>query len=854
MQGLWSLIGKIGTGSAQNVPYEIGEKIGSLEDKSVWTLYDGKKKGTGETVSVFIHDVKTSSEDKVQTAKLALRRLKTLRHPNILRYIDGFESETVIYLVTELVRPLDVQLKEGESCDVVISWGLHQITVGLSFLTNDCNLIHGNVCMASVFVDVAGEWKLGGVEYLKPVEPAPNSVEPDLPRLPVLQVYEPPEGRKFDKANKKIEKWSADMWGLGCLIWEVFNGSLPRTGSLKSVGKIPKNLVSDYVQLVGANPKSRPNPAKFLQDCRTDGHYLKNSFVDANLFLQELQIKEQKEQKQFFVSLSSSLDSFPQQYCKHRILPQLLNAFEFGSAGSAVLGPLFKVGKLLDAEEYQQRIVPCVVKLFSSTDRATRINLLQQLDNFVQHLKPSTVEEQIFPHVALGFGDTVPAMREQTVKSMLLLAPKLSEKAINNQLLKYFAKLQMDQEAGIRTNTTVCLGKIAVNLPPSSRQKVLIPAFLRALRDPFPPARTAGVMGFLATAEFFSIQECAMRILPALCTLTMDPERKVRDQVFKVIKLLLSKLEKASEDPESPVNEAVPEEQTAQAAAGGSSWTGWAVSSLTSKLYRGGNTPNGSAEPENNKRTDKEENPDKTAESKTVHKIPTDSRAREAAPKENANDSGSDYGENWSGDEWTDAQEPNLDDLRSDLLAAKEEMSAFQSAEKELSVRHSANAAGISAEESGSDYGDWENDDWSVDSFSSPNMMNKASTSKPKESTEEGSKMSVNKSLVQQNKGKPVNSNTTVGDAWDTGEWGSFDESPPTGSARVVESQTRQMTTDDGWGEDEWGSGDWQQDKKSKAELAKKKREERRQKLQAQKDKRAAGVKGPMKLGAVKMQ
>ena len=61
---------------------------------------------------------------------------------------------------------------------------------------------------------------------------------------------------------------------------------------------------------------------------------------------------------------------------------------------------------------------------------------------------------------------------------------------------------------------------------------MLIPAFLRALRDPFPPARTAGVMGFLATAEFFSIQECAMRILPALCTLTMDPERKVRDQVL----------------------------------------------------------------------------------------------------------------------------------------------------------------------------------------------------------------------------------------------------------------------------------------------------------------------------------
>ena len=44
MQGLWSLIGKIGTGAAQNFPYEIGDKVGSLEDKSVWTLHEGKKK------------------------------------------------------------------------------------------------------------------------------------------------------------------------------------------------------------------------------------------------------------------------------------------------------------------------------------------------------------------------------------------------------------------------------------------------------------------------------------------------------------------------------------------------------------------------------------------------------------------------------------------------------------------------------------------------------------------------------------------------------------------------------------------------------------------------------------------
>ena len=88
---------------------------------------------------------------------------------------------------------------------------------------------------------------------------------------------------------------------------------------------------------------------------------------------------EATQRNEFFNELNKSLDSFPESFAKQKILPQLLNAFEFGGAGSAVLAPLFKLGKMLDNAEYQKRIVPCVVKLFSSTDRATRLNLLQQV-------------------------------------------------------------------------------------------------------------------------------------------------------------------------------------------------------------------------------------------------------------------------------------------------------------------------------------------------------------------------------------------------------------------------------------------------------------------------------------------
>ena len=89
---------------------------------------------------------------------------------------------------------------------------------------------------------------------------------------------------------------------------------------------------------------------------------------------------ETTQRNEFFNELNKSLDSFPENFAKWKILPQLLNAFEFGGAGSAVLAPLFKLGKMLDNAEYQKKIVPCVVKLFSSTDRATRLNLLQQVE------------------------------------------------------------------------------------------------------------------------------------------------------------------------------------------------------------------------------------------------------------------------------------------------------------------------------------------------------------------------------------------------------------------------------------------------------------------------------------------
>ena len=45
----------------------------------------------GEPVSVFVYEVAQGTDQQTQLAKAAFKRMKTLRHPNILAYVDGLE-------------------------------------------------------------------------------------------------------------------------------------------------------------------------------------------------------------------------------------------------------------------------------------------------------------------------------------------------------------------------------------------------------------------------------------------------------------------------------------------------------------------------------------------------------------------------------------------------------------------------------------------------------------------------------------------------------------------------------------------------------------------------------------------
>lgn len=496
-----------------------------------------------------------------------------------------------IYLVTEPVAPYAFTLSslglEGAQREQYLSMGMHQVVSAVSFLNNDCKLIHGNVCSASVVVTDSLDWKLHAFD-LTTEHQGHAALSSSAPLASaswaVAAQYKPGEVAKGEwDAVREGPPWAVDAWGLGCFIKEVYSAApLARTEDLRQTDGIPQALLQHYQRLLASQPARRLNPAKIVES-----GVLRNKLVETTAFLENLALKETMEKDAFFKKLPSLLPDIPEKVAQRKLLPLLASALEFGGAPPVALGTLLRIGEGMPEEERAKQVIPILTKLFASNDRGIRRGLLENIGSFGPALPAALVEEQIYPNVQSGFADGNPYIRELTLKSMVVLGSKLSQKTLNQSLLKHLAKLQVDEEPAIRANTTVLLGNLASLLSESTCKKVLLNAFTRALKDPFPPARAAGLKAVLATAKFHGPEDAAMRVIPMVGPLCIDPIHEVRISALQCMEHFLGELQTFSKELEkrAAVATANGEAPAAGSSGGGSLLTGfgWAMSSLVTK-------------------------------------------------------------------------------------------------------------------------------------------------------------------------------------------------------------------------------------------------------------------------------
>ncbi|KIM19635.1 hypothetical protein M408DRAFT_196262 [Serendipita vermifera MAFF 305830] len=585
--------------SGISLPYTLGERVTEYDGKSVWKLYDAIKKDDSSHVSVFHYDPSTPNHSQPMFPQNALKKLRTTRHPDILKYIDLVEQGGSIWIMTERVRPLRGALfswdsgtsepavggkgkgaAKNKSKEEWTIWGLHRIAVALTFLNNACASTHGNINIDSIFLSPSGEWRLGGFELLSSTKDEKPVLFTHGQQYPHLQDISPPEVKKDGyRALHDLPPGVADAYALAILINTVFNLTTTPPATTQpphaplpasARGNIPPTLFPLVKKLFNPNPKVRMTCQAFLEigmgeragvEGVSGRFFVDNHLVAVCSKLEAFPLASDGEKAEFLRALKESASSFPPEFAVYRIIPALLSSLEHGGASAGIVLPLiFELAKRadkssadlasssqrafsLDAAEYTARVIKPVIKLFPSPDRGIRMALLDLLPEYEGRLDAKTVQDGIWPHLQTGFADTVPVIREATVKAVSMIATKLSSRVLNNDLLRHLAKAQSDAEPSIRTNTCILIARLAPALSDNTKKKVLVPAFSKALKDPFVHARVAGLAGLTASVDCFEMEDAATRLLGVIGGGLVDKEKLVRDQAFKCFDVYRAKIE-----------------------------------------------------------------------------------------------------------------------------------------------------------------------------------------------------------------------------------------------------------------------------------------------------------------------
>lgn len=519
--------------------------------------------------------------------------MRTFRHPGVIKVFDTVETESYIYLATERVIPLEWSVRRKALSEETCKWGLYTVANTVAFINDEASSVHGNVRLSSIFMSGSGEWKMGGFEILSSVKDDEAVIYRYGGSMREADRYAPREVVTSGWETIKKNPISAvDSYGFGLLLLEVFSGRFVSSDQIGVTKHIPPTMHQSYRRLLNSNPRARVSVSHFCEQGMRAGGFFQTPLIRLSEAIGSLGLKSDREREELLSELDQVANDFPEEFFTVKVLPELLKSVEFGGGGSKVFATCMKIGKKLSDDEWDSKLIPVIIRLFANPDRAVRIFLLDSLPDMIDHLSQKTVNDKIFPQMVTGFTDVAPLVREQTVKSILIIITKLADRTVNGELLKYLAKTSNDEQPGIRTNTTICMGKLARSLSAGTRQKVLIAAFSRSLRDPFVHARNAALMALAATADLFSDDDCAFRILPALCPLLVDKEKIVRDQANKTFDIFVQGVRKHAmtlSDTVSPAPAAaiaggvtrVGSSQTDAAVAG---WTGWAISSFTNKI------------------------------------------------------------------------------------------------------------------------------------------------------------------------------------------------------------------------------------------------------------------------------
>ena len=365
------------------------------------------------------------------------------------------------------------------------------------------------------------------------------------------------------------------------------NSRFPRMSVVGTayISGMPSSLRSGLVNLLDPGYRTRLSVKAFMDVKSVREQFFGDDIVSALHFIDNLALKEPNEKKQFFEQLHSVVKgtAIPASIARCKILPALKQALQMGAqggGGAVCISPLIEMGSKLSAEEYQREVVPEIISMFRSTERATRMQLLNKLDSYVAMIDRATLNGEVCKNILTGFFDNSEPLRQATLKSTVTLAPHLQADRLLDVVSRGLKKSIKDSVTAVRINTLVALGQIIRYFPEapapeppyiaqdyddfavgdksySDESKRYVPRpvvgkyqsgsweiFLAGLRDPSPATRASALRALSYSCHCFSPSALTGQVMPHCSKLCTDPNStQVRELAMTFLSKMLTLLQ-----------------------------------------------------------------------------------------------------------------------------------------------------------------------------------------------------------------------------------------------------------------------------------------------------------------------
>lgn len=208
---------------------------------------------SGKLVAVKVIQIVRKKKDQLNAVKLEVNMLRSLNHPNIIRYFGchATQGEMRVFMefavggsLTSLVRKFE-KLSEP-----VMRYYTHQILTGLLFL-HSRHVVHRDIKGENILIDGHGVAKLADFGCSKGLADIANKSQNGCGTLVGSPYWMAPEVIKNEAYGTK-----ADIWSVGCTVVEMLNGGHPPWHEkfdnvysamffIASTSEIPSNIPND---------------------------------------------------------------------------------------------------------------------------------------------------------------------------------------------------------------------------------------------------------------------------------------------------------------------------------------------------------------------------------------------------------------------------------------------------------------------------------------------------------------------------------------------------------------------------------------------------------------------------------